>query len=125
MRLRFSIRDLLWLTAVVALAVALWLDHRQLTDAKKELRDATTVTSYTFAVPPNSAVGARLLKTVKDAYSDVPSVSMTYDEAKGELEVAATPGELAAIRAAMEVMEQASSTEIAAEQAAGNNAVTR
>jgi hypothetical protein len=31
MRLRFTIRDLLWLTLVVALAVGWWLDHHQLT----------------------------------------------------------------------------------------------
>jgi hypothetical protein len=31
MRFRFTIRDLLWLTAVVALAVGWWLDHRRLT----------------------------------------------------------------------------------------------
>jgi hypothetical protein len=30
MRLRFSIRDLLWLTLVVALAVGWWLDHVKL-----------------------------------------------------------------------------------------------
>ena len=125
MRLRFSIRDLLWLTTVVALAVALWLDHRQLADANKRLSDATRVFSVTFAVPPNSAVGARVLKTLQEAYLDVPGVSMTYDGPTGELQVAATPGELAAIRAAMDVIAQASSTEIAAEQAAANNAVTR
>lgn len=28
MRLRFSIRDLLWLTALLALAVGWWLDHQ-------------------------------------------------------------------------------------------------
>jgi hypothetical protein len=32
MRLRFTIRDLLWLTLVVALAVGWWIDHRRLTD---------------------------------------------------------------------------------------------
>jgi len=30
MKLRFSIRDLLWLTFVVALAVGWWLDHVRL-----------------------------------------------------------------------------------------------
>jgi hypothetical protein len=30
MKLRFSIRDLLWLTLVVALAVGWWIDHQQL-----------------------------------------------------------------------------------------------
>jgi hypothetical protein len=29
MRLRFTVRDLLWLAVVVALATAWWLDHRQ------------------------------------------------------------------------------------------------
>ena len=32
MRLHFTIRDLLWLTAVVALAVAWWIDHRHMAD---------------------------------------------------------------------------------------------
>jgi hypothetical protein len=32
MRLRFTIRDLLWLTALVALAVGWWVDHRRLGD---------------------------------------------------------------------------------------------
>jgi hypothetical protein len=31
MKLRFSIRDLLWLALVVALATGWWLDHRQAT----------------------------------------------------------------------------------------------
>jgi len=45
MRPRFSIRDLLWLTLVVALAVGWWLDHRRLVtdsfDALIELVKAT------------------------------------------------------------------------------------
>jgi len=32
MRLRFTIRDLLWLTLVVALAVAWWMDRRRITE---------------------------------------------------------------------------------------------
>ena len=36
MRLRFSIRDLLWLTLVVALAVGWWLDHAQSARIKDE-----------------------------------------------------------------------------------------
>jgi hypothetical protein len=41
--LRFTIRDLLWLTLVVALAVGWWIDHRQLASdaaaAKTPLRE--------------------------------------------------------------------------------------
>jgi hypothetical protein len=29
MRMRFNLRDLLWLTAVVALAISLWMEHQQ------------------------------------------------------------------------------------------------
>jgi hypothetical protein len=32
MRFHFTIRDLLWLTVVVALAVGWWLDHQRLTE---------------------------------------------------------------------------------------------
>jgi hypothetical protein len=32
MRLRFAIRDLLWLTLVVAMDLGWWADHRRLTD---------------------------------------------------------------------------------------------
>ena len=35
MRIRFTIRDLVWLTVVAALAVGWWLDHRQMADALK------------------------------------------------------------------------------------------
>jgi len=34
MHLRFTIRDLLWLTLVVALAAAWWLDHRPIMDIR-------------------------------------------------------------------------------------------
>jgi hypothetical protein len=30
MRLRFTIRDLFWLTALIAMAVGWWLDHRRI-----------------------------------------------------------------------------------------------
>jgi len=36
---RFSIRDVLWLTAVVALGVALWLEHRRLVAANFALHE--------------------------------------------------------------------------------------
>ena len=34
MRLRFTIRDLFWLTLVVALAVGWWIDHQKLSGEK-------------------------------------------------------------------------------------------
>ena len=38
MRLRFSIRDLLWLTIVVAMGLGWWLDHRQLQNQCEDLK---------------------------------------------------------------------------------------
>jgi hypothetical protein len=35
MRIRFTIRDLLWLTALVALAVARWIEHRKLVESEE------------------------------------------------------------------------------------------
>jgi hypothetical protein len=50
MRLRFSIRDLLWLTALVALVVGWWLDHGRLKDRVKTLLQ---VPHLTFSEPDN------------------------------------------------------------------------
>ena len=44
MSLRFTIRDLLWLTVVVAVAMGWWLDHRQ--SAEKSNRYLYTLHSY-------------------------------------------------------------------------------
>ena len=38
MRIRFTIRDLLWLTALVALALGWWVDHRQLQNQCEDLK---------------------------------------------------------------------------------------
>ena len=52
MHLRFSIRDLLWLTALVALAVGWFLDHRRRAD---QSRPAYTI-YYVKHVNPNFAL---------------------------------------------------------------------
>jgi hypothetical protein len=36
--LRYTIRDVLWLTALVAVTVAWWIEHRQLTAVRSALR---------------------------------------------------------------------------------------
>jgi hypothetical protein len=57
MRLRFSIRDLLWLTLVVALAVGWWLDHKRLTTLTQPLLivDTEIVTLVPDDVPSRAA----------------------------------------------------------------------
>jgi len=45
MRLRFTIRDLLWLTAIVAISIAWWFDHRRQGDQP-----------YTINVAPDGTV---------------------------------------------------------------------
>lgn len=57
--MRFSIRDLLWLTVVVALAVTWWLDHRQQGAENVKInqylqfyeRDLITTRTDGFAIP--------------------------------------------------------------------------
>jgi hypothetical protein len=36
MRLRFTIRDLLWLLALVAVSVAWWIDHREIVGQRND-----------------------------------------------------------------------------------------
>jgi hypothetical protein len=48
--MRFSIRDLLWLTALAALAVCWWLDHRRLTGRIADLEE--TITYISPSLPP-------------------------------------------------------------------------
>jgi hypothetical protein len=45
MRLRFTIRDLLWLTLVVALVVGWWLDHRRIVDLEDRVTTLRQVLS--------------------------------------------------------------------------------
>lgn len=39
---KFSIRDVFWLTLVVALVVSWWLDRRSLSDAKSQVQELNT-----------------------------------------------------------------------------------
>jgi hypothetical protein len=117
---KVSIRELLLLATVVALAIGLWVDHRQLADVNQRLGNATRLESVCLVFPPNSVAGARIAKTMQEAFSQVPGVLIAYDAAKGKLEIDATPGEQAAISLAMQLMEKTSDAEDVA-----NNAVDR
>ena len=62
--MKFSIRDLLWLTVVIALTVAWWLDHwRQGAENRKingfvEFYERQLITTRTngFALPPGRVI---------------------------------------------------------------------
>ena len=57
--MKFSIRDLLWATIVVSLAVALWLEHGRYQKAAQEVKDRELENDY--------YVG-KLLKLEKELY---------------------------------------------------------
>jgi hypothetical protein len=62
MRLRFTIRDLLWLTLVVALALGWWVDRRSYSVPPRfQLSDVTT-TSGTRTYPTDNQTGERWIK---------------------------------------------------------------
>ena len=58
MRLRFSIRDLLWLTVVVAMGLGWWLDHRatmsRLDELEAEYGKLLQGTTVGATLPPNN-----------------------------------------------------------------------
>jgi len=53
MPLRFTIRDLLWLTLVVALCVAWWIDRRHLVTSHEKFMQHL---SYAFGIPSDPAL---------------------------------------------------------------------
>ena len=57
MRLRFTIRDLLWLTAVMALSLGWWLDHSDLKWTTAKDRDFEAVCKAKAKQAENSAEG--------------------------------------------------------------------
>ena len=52
--MKFSIRDLLWLTALAALAVCWWLDHRQLISRIERMDD--DIRLLIPAIEPNEPI---------------------------------------------------------------------
>ncbi len=72
--MKFSIRDLLWFTAIVAIAVAWWLDHRQIAHLRGENvklneyvefyeRDLMSTRSSGFVIPSGRVIpGSVIIK---------------------------------------------------------------
>jgi hypothetical protein len=57
---RFTIRDLLWLTVVVALAIAWWLDHQRSSRDFRRMAEANAKLRYEAIVAKEEAVFLRV-----------------------------------------------------------------
>jgi hypothetical protein len=76
MRVRFTIRDLLLLTALATVAGAWWLDHRvQVNRYQVLINDTPTLIAYHINRPDPKIV----LKALKDALADAVDVRLEFD----------------------------------------------
>ena len=72
--MKFSIRDLLWLTVVVALVVAWWLDHRRQGEENVKInnylefyeRELFSTRTNGFAVPPGRVIPGTVVVESKE-----------------------------------------------------------
>ena len=53
--MRFTIRDLLWLTLLAAVAVAWWVDRERLVDEIADLSEVDSVFFRSILIPPNDS----------------------------------------------------------------------
>jgi hypothetical protein len=93
MRLRFTIRDLLWLTTLVALGVGWWLDHRAQVDRYQSLLPPQIVVYPMATANPNA-----VLKMLQRAMSGVPDVRLAVDTKSNFVVAQARPKEQEIIR---------------------------
>ena len=79
---RFSIRDLLWLTVLMAVLIAWWLDHRELTTQKMY-----KISFYNLQNIDAKVASEILVKT----YSLIPDVRISVDTRNNAILVSARP----------------------------------
>ena len=85
MKLRFTIRDLLWLAVVVALSVGWWVDHgnrramqNTISNLRSELEKSYTVNALTGERPPDPEVE----RVLREAGSDLDKIRPPEKQAK-------------------------------------------
>jgi len=85
MRLRFTIRDLLWLTLVVAIAVGWWIDHgdraamqKKINGLRAQLEMTYTVNASTGERPPDAEVE----RVLKEAGTDIDEIRPVTKQAE-------------------------------------------
>jgi hypothetical protein len=100
MRLHFTIRDLLWLTLVVALAAGWWLEHRFWIN-----RADLVVNVY----PIQSANPNATLKVVRSALAGQPNSRAEIDSTTGNLVVSASPSQQVIVRSIVDKIRGSSS----------------
>jgi hypothetical protein len=98
MRLRFSIRDLLWLTALVAMGIGWWVDHRALVGSSR-------VIPYQLRTA-DATIAANVLKTM---FAGTPSVGISVDERNNSVLVLGNPEQQKFARTIIDKMEGKSS----------------
>jgi hypothetical protein len=74
MRFRFTIRDLLWLTALVAMGVGWWVDHRAQVERFESMRPSEIVVYPVTVAAPNA-----MLRALQTAFAGVPNVRLMAD----------------------------------------------
>jgi hypothetical protein len=96
MRFHFTIRDLLWLTALVALAVGWWLDHRTQHNRYQVLiNDQPKIVGYQIRnADPESVVN-----TLKTILAGAPDVRLAADTKAKNVVAIAHDSQHAVIRA--------------------------
>ena len=94
MRFRFTIRDLLWLTAVVAMGVAWWIDHRKLVGNPQTVK-------YQLNVADADTV-AHVLKLIEGASG---AAGISFDSRDNSVIVTCLPERQPAIRAVINKFE--------------------
>ena len=60
--MRFAIRDLLWLTLVVALAIGWWFDHTRRATPRYEVRHVTGAPAGSFTILQDNETGQSWVK---------------------------------------------------------------
>jgi hypothetical protein len=105
MHLRFNIRDIFWLAAFVAIAVAWSVDHRQLAEVNQQLSAMTQkiVTMYSLQ---NNVDRKEIVKTLQEDYEEYPFVKFVDDPANNAVVAEATDGEQIGISMAIRALEK-------------------
>jgi hypothetical protein len=104
MKLRFTIRDLLWLTLVIGMGIGWWIDRQQLVETNQKLAEPMEPYGTEYGVNP--AARDEIAKTLQDTFSDDPYVRIKNDPTRAGILVTVPRCESDAINIAIRSMEK-------------------